>query len=284
MVAIRVPPAARWYPRDAVAVVTGGARGIGLEVSRALAANGMRVVAAGRDEKRGTAAVATLAKETGGQVEFARVDLADPATISSFADTLRARGHASRIAVLVNNASIAYKGTVWGAAEAEATMDVNFRGTRALTDALLPLLASPARIVTVASMAGKRRLLAQAPELLARWDAAASADDVDALASEFVAAVASGDWRAKGWPPSMYGVSKLAEATYTRLLNEELKNAGKEVTAVACCPGSVATDMSSFRGRKTPAEGADTPAWLALEAGGREVAGRFFSGREEEPW
>lgn len=281
---LRVPPASRWYPRDAVAVVTGGARGIGLEISRALAANGVRVVAAGRDEARGVGAAATLARETGGEVEFARVDLADAATVAALASTLRARGYAGRIAILVNNAAIAYKGSTFGAEEAETSVRVNFRGTRAVTEALLPLLASPARIVTVASMSSKRRLLAKAPALLARWDAATTADDVEALAAEFVAAVAAGDWEAKGWPPSMYGVSKLAGAAYTRLLNDELAKEGRDIVAVACCPGSVATDMSSFRGRKTPAEGADTPAWLALEAGAGAVAGKFFSGRVEEPW
>ena len=51
----------------------------------------------------------------------------------------------------------------------------------------------------------------------------------------------------EGWPNSMYGVSKLCQATYTRCLANELKG----VTVSACCPGYVDTDMTSHRGWKT---------------------------------
>lgn len=47
----------------------------------------------------------------------------------------------------------------------------------------------------------------------------------------------------------MYGVSKLCEATYTRLLAKELQ--ARRIDVNACCPGYVATDMSSWRGQKT---------------------------------
>ena len=40
--------------------------------------------------------------------------------------------------------------------------------------------------------------------------------------------------------------------------------------------------MSSGRGVKSAAEGADTPVWLALRAPGEFVTGRFFSERAEE--
>ena len=50
----------------------------------------------------------------------------------------------------------------------------------------------------------------------------------------------------------MYGVSKLCEATYSRVLAQQLKPKGIDVTA--CCPGYVNTDMSSHRGVKTPAQ------------------------------
>ena len=39
----------------------------------------------------------------------------------------------------------------------------------------------------------------------------------------------------QGWPGSMYGVSKLCEATYTRVLAQQFKERG--VAAYACCPG-----------------------------------------------
>ncbi len=40
-----------------------------------------------------------------------------------------------------------------------------------------------------------------------------------------------------GWPQSMYGVSKLCEATYTRVLAEQLRQ--RNISVNACCPGCV---------------------------------------------
>lgn len=264
-------------PRPAAAVVTGGAFGIGLEITRALATAGVSVVAVGRDAARGAAEAAAVTRATGTHVEFVAADLADPATFPGVVDAVRAR-HAGRFHLLVNNASTAYKGDAWGGAEAAATLTVNWRGTRALTDALLPLMTPPGRVITVASRSGTAARRAMAPALAARFDAAATADDVDALASEFVAAVANGTYADAGWPRSMYGVSKLAQIAWTRGLNERL--AGSGIVAACCCPGSVSTAMSSYRGTKTPAEGADTPVWLALEAGA-DIGGKMWAEREE---
>ena len=66
----------------------------------------------------------------------------------------------------------------------------------------------------------------------------------------------------EGWPNSMYGVSKLCESTYMRILAGQLQQC--RITVSACCPGYVNTDLSSHRGVKTTAEGADTPTFLAL--------------------
>lgn len=41
--------------------------------------------------------------------------------------------------------------------------------------------------------------------------------------------------------------------------------------------------MSSFKGPRSAAEGADTAAWLALEAPHAE-SGLFFKDRVAEPW
>lgn len=84
--------------------------------------------------------------------------------------------------------------------------------------------------------------------------------------------------KGSGWPQSMYGVSKLCETAYTRVLAEELQPNG--VTVNACCPGYVNTDMTSHRGVKTLAEGADTPVWLALDPP-KGVTGKLFGERKE---
>lgn len=47
------------------------------------------------------------------------------------------------------------------------------------------------------------------------------------------------------------------------------------------CPGYVATDMTSYKGPKTPDEGADTLIWLALQPQGTIMgSGEFFADRK----
>jgi NAD(P)-dependent dehydrogenase (short-subunit alcohol dehydrogenase family) len=75
------------------AVVTGAGKGIGLAIVRALAADGVHVVAGSR---RSSAELEELAR--GGQVRFAAVDLSDPAAPGAL---VAAAG--DRIDILVNN-------------------------------------------------------------------------------------------------------------------------------------------------------------------------------------
>lgn len=79
----------------------------------------------------------------------------------------------------------------------------------------------------------------------------------------------------------MYGVSKLCETAYTRVLAEQLNSKGVMVNA--CCPGYVNTDMTSHRGVKTLAQGADTPVFLALSPSGGP-SGKLFAERKVIPF
>ncbi len=82
----------------------------------------------------------------------------------------------------------------------------------------------------------------------------------------------------------MYGVSKLLVNQYSRVLAGQLR--GRGVGAVVCCPGYVNTDMTSGRGTKPVAEGADTPAWLAtmpIEEF-KALSGTFVADRKVEPF
>lgn len=56
-------------------------------------------------------------------------------------------------------AGIAYKGNTFGAHEARVTLDTNFIGTRAVCEALTPLMTKGGRVVNVCSMAGKQRII-----------------------------------------------------------------------------------------------------------------------------
>ena len=66
----------------ALALVTGGNRGIGLEVARELGRDGMRILLGSRDRQRGEAAVATLRGE-GLDITPLELDVADPAAAAS---------------------------------------------------------------------------------------------------------------------------------------------------------------------------------------------------------
>jgi NAD(P)-dependent dehydrogenase (short-subunit alcohol dehydrogenase family) len=132
-----------------VAVVTGGNRGIGLEVVRGLVARGYDTVLGARDVARGEEAARGM---DGARV--ARLDVADPATIDALAGAL------DRCDVLVNNAAIHYD--TWQQAQSadldvvHEALETNLFGAWRMCLALLPLLReSPhGRVVNVSSGAG----------------------------------------------------------------------------------------------------------------------------------
>jgi NAD(P)-dependent dehydrogenase (short-subunit alcohol dehydrogenase family) len=137
----------------AVALVTGGNRGIGLEVCRQLAERGYDVVMGSRDVERGRAA--------GLDVEVRQLDVADPASIAAL--------ELDRCDVLVNNAAIHYD-TWQHAATADLAvvteaLEVNLLGAWRMTQALLPLLRrSPhGRVVNVSSGAGSITTMTSGP-------------------------------------------------------------------------------------------------------------------------
>ena len=86
------------------AVVTGANKGIGLEVVKELASNGVKVVLTARDERRGLEALAKL-KECGiSDLVFHQLDVTDPSSIASLVDFVKSqfgkldilvRGHVS---------------------------------------------------------------------------------------------------------------------------------------------------------------------------------------------
>lgn len=72
-----------------VAVVTGGNKGIGLEVCRQLASRGVAVILTARDEKKGTEAVATLRGSGLPDVQFHRLDVSNPTDTARLAEFIK---------------------------------------------------------------------------------------------------------------------------------------------------------------------------------------------------
>jgi carbonyl reductase 1 len=186
-------------PAQPTAIVTGSNRGIGFEIARLLAAAGLRVVATARDAAAGAAAAEKIRAATGNPaVVSQQLDIADAASVARFAAWCAAEE--ARPEVLVNNAGMAFKGDAWGAAEARATIDTNYRGTKALCEALAPLLPDGrGRIINVGSFAGKLGIV-KSEALEQRFAEADRAEELDALAAEFEGGVARGDYAAVGWP------------------------------------------------------------------------------------
>ncbi|WP_026875395.1 SDR family NAD(P)-dependent oxidoreductase [Jiangella gansuensis] len=192
-----------------VAVVTGGNRGIGLEVCRQLAARGHTVVLTARD----LAAAQAAAKGLPGTVVAFRLDVtraSDAAALAGFLS--REYG---RLDALVNNAAIHYD--TWQRAT-DADVDVvreaaetNVYGAWRLAMTLIPLLRASGhpRVVNVSSE--------------------------------------SGSLAGMGGGTPAYSLTKAALNAVTRMLAAELRRDGVLVNSI--CPGWVATDMGGPGGR-----------------------------------
>ncbi len=126
-----------------VALVTGGNRGLGLEIVRQLAQKGLKTVLASRDAVKGRTAAEQLAG-AGVQTAIVALDVNDQASIdTAVAEIVRLNG---RLDVLVNNAGISLDGsraTVAGVLEvspdiARQTYETNVLGPMRLIQAVAP--------------------------------------------------------------------------------------------------------------------------------------------------
>jgi len=72
-----------------VAVVTGGNRGIGLEICKQLAFKGVTVILTARDEKRGVEAVKNLAAQGLSNILFHQLEVGDLSSAAHLADFIR---------------------------------------------------------------------------------------------------------------------------------------------------------------------------------------------------
>ncbi|MBI1243977.1 MAG: glucose 1-dehydrogenase [Alphaproteobacteria bacterium] len=138
------------------AVITGGARGIGLAVAARFLASGASVTLWDRDPPALDAAVKRLA--AGDKVHTARADVADEASVT--AATNATIGAMGGIDILVNNAGITGPNTTtweYPVAEWKRVMDVDLTGPFLCCRAIVPVMLKSGygRIVNIASVAGK---------------------------------------------------------------------------------------------------------------------------------
>jgi NAD(P)-dependent dehydrogenase (short-subunit alcohol dehydrogenase family) len=136
--------------KDKVAVVTGASKGIGLAITKALVAEGARVIAGARDV---SGELRSLVE--GGEVDAVSIDLATPDGPSAL--VARAQQHGG-LDVLVNNVgAVAVRLEGFSSVTDEqwmASFNLNFMAAMRTTRAALPLLAQRGggAIVTVSSV------------------------------------------------------------------------------------------------------------------------------------
>lgn len=227
-----------------VAVITGGASGIGLAMAERFAREGMRIVIADIEQASLDRAVAKL-RETGAEVIGVRSDVSDIESVRALAKiTLDTFG---AVHVLCNNAGVQVTAPTWQIplSEWKWALGVNLWGVIHGVHVFVPIMLSqnePAHIVNTASMAG----LISAPMM------------------------------------SCYSVTKHSVVTLSETLAMEMKQFGAPIGVSVLCPGFVQTALhDSERNRPASDEpdtvGADMREVLkqsvtAMVAGGKQAS------------
>lgn len=200
----------------AVAVVTGGASGIGLGIGRALAVRGARVILADIEAERAGEAARALVAE-GHQAAGLHLDVIDEESWRTLADRAAAQWDAP-VQLLFNNAGVGAPGTVHGVSRQtwawvfKVNVEGVYLGVRAFAQRMLDS-GLPCRIVNTASE-----------------HALGLPDSV------------------KGGISAAYTSAKHAVMGYSLCARRDF--AGTNLSVGVICPGPVATDIwNSFRNR-----------------------------------
>lgn len=266
-----------------VAVVTGSNKGIGYFIALQLGECGLfqNVVLACRDSSRAAEAVANIQSQLPDTVKVVAEQLTLGNEDSHAAFGKRMAMNFGKIDCLVNNAAMAFKQAdpTPFKDQTKPTLAVNFWGTLALTETLLPLLnkGSDPRIVNVCSMAG--RLAQVSPALQSRFSSdSLTMDELKDMVLEFERCTQDGTHREKGYSGSNYGMSKLAMIAATKILARE----NASISVNCCCPGYCKTDMTSQRGMRHPSDGAKNAVIPATVE--NPPSGAFYSDFQIAAW
>ena len=156
-----------------IAVVTGGGRGIGLEICRALGEAGATLVIADVIEQSAVAAADALAGE-GIKAEARALDVTDAAAVTALAADIHARY--GQVDILVNNAGMARNTDAIATTDEEwrAVMDVNLNGVFHCARAFGEYMVEhgSGSVVNLGSMSG---IIANKPQPQAAYNASKAA-------------------------------------------------------------------------------------------------------------
>lgn len=202
--------------------VTGGNRGIGLEIVRGFAKAGHKVLMGCRDEDEGNEVKQDI---VGGDVHVIELSLNnEQAVIDPF---VRAQAVYGGVDILVNNAGVLCRDGINDVSmdDVSAAMQVHVKAPLALIQQVLPGM--------------KERGFGRIINISSGWGAFAEGME----------------------GPVAYAISKAAlNALTLNVANSLDKDA--DITINSVCPGWVHTRMGGTDAPKTPQEGADTAVWL----------------------
>src|SRR6202790_968971 len=153
-----------------VALVTGGSRGIGAGIARALAAQGAQVMVCGRD-RAALARVIDEIKSNGQEAESAVADLTDEDAVGALRLTTEARFGAVELVVACAGGDGAPKPLLEeDAASWRRALDANLTSAFLTLKTFLPAMCGHGRgaVVTMASTAGRQLSGASAPYAAAK--------------------------------------------------------------------------------------------------------------------
>ena len=236
--------------KQKLAVITGADGGMGMEITRAVAAAGYKVIMACRDPEIAEEKRQLIMRETGNiALEIVPVNLASLSSTASFANELLQRGEA--ITLLMNNAGTMETKRRITEDGLERTVSVNYVAPYLLTRKLLPLMGEGSRIANMVSCTYAIGRL-DFPDFFLRGKKGAF------------------------WRIPIYSNTKLALTLFTIALSEKVKEKGIVVNAAD--PGIVSTKIITmhmwfdpltdifFRPFiRTPRQGAATAISLLLD-------------------
>lgn len=150
---IDAPVLSQFSLKNKIAIVTGGSRGIGIEIVRGLAETGADVAFIYKTSQNTTETAAKISKETGVRVQAYKSDVADKSTISATIEKIVKEFGKGRLDVMVANAgvcanvdsleydedswkhmnSVNYDGVMWTAQAAGKVFKKQGRGSLVIT-------------------------------------------------------------------------------------------------------------------------------------------------------
>ena len=230
-----------------LAFVSGGSRGLGKEVARALKGAGMRVVTISKDQDRAAATSVELG------IEYEIADLQNQSEARDIAEKMLTKYGTPQVVVLAHGVMSEKMAKTLRTTDEEwnRVLNINLNSTFSLVNTFGAKMAEvrDGRIIIFSACLGRM----------------------------------SGPGNAGGLAP--YRISKAGVNAMVRNLAHETGHGSRGFLIDAICPNHSRTDMGGPDAPRSAEEGAETAIWLATrEFKEGDVTGVFWEDREIIPW